>query len=95
MVSSDNNNLLLEVLKWIGLVFAAGFIGYFGRYIALLLIERTRKKSDSAETTHHSQPKDSNTAENNTEKEYLKLNKKQSKLERKRAKKASNSKYKL
>ena len=34
----------LEILKWIGIVLAAGFIGYFGRYLAMLIIDRTRKR---------------------------------------------------
>lgn len=34
----------LEILKWIGIVLAAGFIGYFGRYLAMLVIDRLRKK---------------------------------------------------
>jgi hypothetical protein len=39
----------LEVLKWVGIVLAAGFIGYFGRYVAMLIIDRMhRKKSPQA-----------------------------------------------
>ncbi len=34
----------LEVVKWIGLVLATGFVGYFGRYLAMQIIEKTRKK---------------------------------------------------
>jgi hypothetical protein len=34
----------LEILKWIGIVLAAGFIGYFGRYLAMLIINGLRKK---------------------------------------------------
>ena len=33
----------MEILKWIRIMFAAGFIGYFGRYLAML-IKRPRKK---------------------------------------------------
>ena len=88
----SNNNLLLEVLKWIGLVFAAGFIGYFGRYIAILLIERSKKKPDALEPTPHKPTEDSHVIENKSEKEYLKRNKKQVKFEKKRDKKTSNSK---
>ena len=37
----------LEVLKWIGLALAAGFVGYLGRYLAMQLIEKARRnKSD-------------------------------------------------
>ena len=35
---------LLEILKWIGIVLAAGFIGYFGRYIAMLIIGRIHRE---------------------------------------------------
>jgi hypothetical protein len=36
----------LEVLKWIGIALAAGFVGYFGRYPAKLLLDKinARKK---------------------------------------------------
>ena len=34
----------LEVLKWVGVVLAAGFIGYFGRYLAMLIIEKIHKR---------------------------------------------------
>ena len=34
----------LEILKWVGLVFAAGFIGYFGRYLSMLILDRIHKK---------------------------------------------------
>jgi hypothetical protein len=91
MVSNDNNYLLFEVLKWIGVVFAAGFIGYFGRYIAILLIDRIKKKPDSSKTTLHAQTDDSHASENSSKKEYLKSDKKQAKLESKRTKKASNA----
>ena len=30
----------LEVLKWIGIALAAGFVGYFGRYPAKILINK-------------------------------------------------------
>lgn len=47
------NNTFLEVLKWIGLVLAAGFIGYFGRYLAVRIIEKTnRNKSDTSTPKH-------------------------------------------
>ena len=40
----QGDNLVLEVLKWVGIVLAAGFVGYFGRYLAMLIIERMSKK---------------------------------------------------
>lgn len=38
----------LDILKWIGIVLAAGFVGYFGRYLAMLIIEKARRKKESA-----------------------------------------------
>ena len=37
----------LEILKWIGIVLAAGFVGYFGRYLAMMILRQTRKKESS------------------------------------------------
>ena len=77
----------LEVLKWIGLVLAAGFIGYFGRYLAMLILERTHKRKDQpaspAETTRQT---DTGQA-NRLEESKLKLEKKRAKQEAKKAKK--------
>ena len=36
----------LDILKWIGIVLAAGFIGYFGRYLAVMIIERVHRKKE-------------------------------------------------
>jgi len=38
------DSLVLEMLKWAGIVLAAGFIGYFGRYLSMILIDRLRHK---------------------------------------------------
>ena len=38
----QNDSLFMQILKWLGIVLAAGFIGYFGRYLAMLIIERMR-----------------------------------------------------
>ena len=35
-----------EILKWVGLVFAAGFVGYFGRYLSMLILEKIHKKKN-------------------------------------------------
>ena len=32
--------MIWEVLKWAALVLAAGFVGYFGRHLAMTLIRR-------------------------------------------------------
>ena len=42
------NNTAVDVLMWVGIVFAAGFVGYFGRHLAMILIDKMRrKKGDS------------------------------------------------
>ena len=38
------NDTVVEALKWIGIVFAAGFVGYFGRHLAMMLIDKMRRK---------------------------------------------------
>ena len=76
----QGDNLLLEILKWVGIVFVAGFIGYFGRYFSMLLIERMRK----------SKPQQASAAESVKEaaaSQDTKLEKKKAKLEVKKAKK--------
>ena len=44
------NDTIIEVLKWIGIVFAAGFVGYFGRHLAMMLIERMRRNKPESPT---------------------------------------------
>ena len=34
----DEERLILEALKWIVLVFAAGFVGYFGKFLGIPFI---------------------------------------------------------
>ena len=93
----QGDNLALEILKWVGIVFAAGFIGYFGRYLSMILIERVRRKraqsiplTEAAEeageitTTQEPGPE---TVGLEIEKQKAKLTKKKAKAETKRAKK--------
>jgi len=75
----------LEILKWVGIVLAAGFIGYFGRYVAMLIIEKMRRKK--AEQTPTA-TKDSASGHDDPRAEAeLKLEKKRAKAESKRLKK--------
>jgi len=78
---------ILEVLKWVGIVFAAGFIGYFGRYLGVLIIEKIRKKKPepggAAEVS-----RETAVSSIDLEKERVKLEKKRLKLEKKKTKKA-------
>jgi len=74
----------MDVLKWAAVVFAAGFIGYFGKYLGKLLIERL----------HRNQPEETSTRqpiEKGTSDYDRKLEKKRLKLEKKRVKKATDS----
>ncbi len=82
----QSGNLVLEILKWVGIVFAAGFIGYFGRYLAMLIIDRTRKRRALQITA---EPAKETPASQDTilEENRLKLEKKKAKAEAKRAKK--------
>ena len=73
----------LEILKWVGLVLAAGFIGYFGRYIAMLIIGKTREKEPRPPST----PEPAS-HETRLEETRLRVEKKKAKAEAKRLKKA-------
>ena len=77
----------LEILKWVGLVLAAGFIGYFGRYIAMLIIGKTRQKELHPPSTPEPPVKTSPGPEIQLEETRLRLEKKKAKAEAKRAKK--------
>ncbi len=87
----NDNNVALEVLKWIGLAFAAGFIGYFGRYLSILIIERARKKrtgqAPAKESIKAYTGETPVSPVDQVEIERLKLEKKRLKLEKKKAKK--------
>lgn len=81
----------LEILKWVGIVFAAGVIGYFGRYLGMLIIERAhRRKSDSSPPAEVKNVTTVSEADKAEEKK-LKLEKKRLKLEKKKEKKTEKS----
>lgn len=40
--------ITLTILKWIFIVFVAGFIGYFGKYLSKRIIARIHKKGPEA-----------------------------------------------
>jgi hypothetical protein len=74
----------MDVLKWVAIVFVAGFIGYFGRYLAKFLIGRVHKRK--AEGSPVAQP-----AEDKRNKSDYKREKKRLKIEMKRQKKKGDS----
>jgi len=39
----EGYDVFLEALKWIALVFVAGFVGYFGKYLGIKIIARFQK----------------------------------------------------
>ena len=76
----------LDILKWIGIVLAAGFVGYFGRYLAMLILDRAHKKK--AQTTDEKTAVETATSESGRlEESRLKLEKKKAKQAAKKAKK--------
>ncbi len=77
----------LQILKWVGLVFAAGFIGYFGRHLSMLIIERLRKRKAGIPATTEAVREVTPGESSNADADKLKLGKKMLKLEKKRAKK--------
>ena len=75
----------LEILKWVGIVLAAGFVGYFGRYLAMLIIEKLHRRREPAPPP---EPEKTGVAESQIEESRLKLEKKRLKQAAKKAKKA-------
>ena len=67
----------LEVLKWAGIAFAAGFVGYFGRIPAKILIDKIRGgEKPVPERTTVAEP---DRGETDIEKSRLKIEKKRAK----------------
>ena len=80
----------MEILKWIGIVLAAGFVGYLGRYMAMLIIERIRRKQ--TEQMPMAGVKDSISSQDDLlDETSLKLEKKRAKAQSKRLKKQDKS----
>jgi hypothetical protein len=77
----------IDILKWIGIALAAGFIGYFGRYLAMLIIDRVRGKEH--ETVSAERPAGLETVNaNGIEQSRLKIEKKKAKQAVKKIKKS-------
>jgi hypothetical protein len=72
-------DIFLEVLKWIGIALAAGFVGYFGRYPAKLLLDKiTGRRKNLPQKT----------PSNGVTGEQLEESKSRRKIEKKQAKQA-------
>jgi len=81
---------VIEVFKWIGIVLAAGFIGYFGRYLAMQIIDKMQRKKSQTQSPPTPEPARETppTPEIQLEQTRLKVEKKKAKAEAKKAKKA-------
>ncbi|MGD2247901.1 MAG: hypothetical protein PVF58_05805 [Candidatus Methanofastidiosia archaeon] len=69
---------VIYVLKWIVVVLVAGFIGYIGRYLAMLLLKKFRKEPSEQTITK---------TEDKSDKYKYKTEKKRLKAELKKIKK--------
>jgi hypothetical protein len=74
----------MDIVKWVALVFVAGFIGYFGKYLAQFLIGKFHKRN--VERSPVVLP-----PEGKKDKSDYKAEKKKLKLEIKREKKKESS----
>ena len=82
----QGDNQTFEILKWVGVAFAAGFIGYFGRHLARHLIERARKPKPQPPPTEPAKDIPAS-PDIRLEEARLKIEKKRAKAEAKRIKK--------
>ena len=82
----QGDNLALEILKWVGIVLAAGFIGYFGRYLAMLIIARMRRKKQSLISPTDAASEASVRQEITPEVARLEIEKQKARVEKKKAK---------
>lgn len=88
--------ILWQVLKWVLVVVAAGFVGQFGRHLAKLILERRRQARVEAGSPHaspgnsHEVEKAKLELEKKKAKDQEKLEKKRAKAEVKKAKKATD-----
>lgn len=77
--------LVQQILFWAAVIFVAGFIGYFGKYLSKLILGKIHKKGPhgpkKGETT---QPMSKEDYKYKIEKQKLKLEKKRMKMEEKR-----------
>jgi hypothetical protein len=79
---------VISILKWIGLAFAAGLIGYFGKFLGKRIINRF---SENKASTQSKEPPPAQPSLPNEKPDY-KLEKKRLKQEKKRIKKQEKTK---
>ena len=81
----------IDILIWVGVVLAIGFIGYFGRYLSMLIIEKLHRRKSGpspAEVSHGEPSSPAETVHGETKVTQDKAGKSQLKLEKKSAKQA-------
>ena len=77
-----------DVIMWVAGVFVAGFIGYFGKYLGKILMERIHARRLEGMAERPSDPNEMKEKEEyDAEKQRLKLEKKRMKLIKKQDKK--------
>ena len=81
-------DIFIEVIKWIGIVVAAGFVGYFGRYLAMLIIDKIHAKQSGQSSAKEQFQCSSINPESKLEERRLKIDKKRAKSKAKYLKKA-------
>jgi len=82
----QSDNLFIQILMWLGIVLAAGFIGYFGRYLAMLIIERMRRKQQASTPATDATQETPVRPEITPEVARLEIKKQKAKAEKKKAK---------
>lgn len=74
--------IMQQVLFWAAVVFIAGFIGYFGKYLSKIILGKVHKKGPHG--PKKDQPASKEDYKYKIEKQKLKLEKKRMKMEDKR-----------
>ena len=77
----------MEILKWIGIVLAVGFISYFGRYLAMLIIERLHKRQSPQARSREASKKILTRMNKKVAASQIKFEKEKARIEAKTAKK--------
>ena len=79
---------IIETLKWVGLIFAAGFIGYLGKYLGKIILGKVHSKGPDAYGNKSDTTPASDMSEAGIKAKYeYKVEKKRLKAEKKRTKK--------
>ena len=83
-----DQELILEIIKWVLIVFVAGFIGYFGKYLSKIIIAKfgKKKKQEPQTIVHQYESPEKYKSKAEIEKQKAKIEKKKLKIEKKRIK---------